>query len=130
MRNSKWFPFLLVFICTILISIAQVFYKTGVTYLELSFIGLITNWHIISGLALYGVGALFLIYALKRGDVTFLYPLVALGYVWVSLLSVYFFGETMNLIKWAGVLVIVVGISFIGYGGSSDVSLKYSGGVE
>ena len=36
---------------------------------------------------------------LKGGDLSILYPFVALTYIWVSLLSVKFLGEKMNLIK-------------------------------
>ena len=77
---------------------------------------LITNYHLFGGFALYGMGTILFIPALKGGDLSILYPFVALAYVWVSLLSVKFLGEKMNLMKWTGVALIIVGVSFIGIG--------------
>ena len=77
---------------------------------------LITNYHLMGGVALYGIGTVLFIPALKGGDLSVLYPFVSLIYVWVSLLSVKFLGEKMNLLKWIGVSLIIIGVSFIGIG--------------
>jgi len=77
---------------------------------------LITNYELLGGIALYAAGTLLFIPALKGGDLSVLYPFVALTYVWVSLLSVKFLGEKMNKFKWAGIALIIIGVSFIGFG--------------
>ena len=77
---------------------------------------LITNYNLFGGVALYALGTLLFIPALKGGDLSVLYPFVALSYVWVSLLSVKFLGEKMNKLKWIGILLIIIGVSFIGLG--------------
>lgn len=77
---------------------------------------LATNYHLFGGVALYATGTLLFIPALRGGDLSVLYPFVALSYVWVSLLSVKFLGEKMNNFKWGGILLIVIGVSFIGFG--------------
>ncbi len=77
---------------------------------------LMSNYHLFGGVFLYGLGTLLFIPALKGGDLSILYPFVALTYIWVSLLSVKFLGEKMNLIKWMGISLIIVGVSFIGIG--------------
>lgn len=77
---------------------------------------LITNYHLMGGVALYGVGTVLFIPALKGGDLSVLYPFVSLNYIWVSLLSVKFLGEKMNRLKWLGVTLIILGVSFIGLG--------------
>lgn len=77
---------------------------------------LFTNYHLFGGVALYAVGTLLFIPALKGGDLSVLYPFVALAYVWVSLLSVKFLGEKMNRLKWAGIALIIIGVTFIGFG--------------
>jgi uncharacterized membrane protein len=59
---------------------------------------------------------LLFIPALKGGDLSVLYPFVALAYIWVSLLSVKFLGEKMNKFKWLGIALIIIGVSFIGIG--------------
>jgi len=77
---------------------------------------LIRNYHLMGGIALYGIGTILFIPALKGGDLSILYPFVSLTYIWVSLLSVKFLGEKMNLFKWTGVGIIILGVSFIGIG--------------
>lgn len=121
---------ILMIFCTALTSFAQVFYKKGSETLSFDFIGIITNYDIIIGLTLYAIGAAIMIYAFKFGEVTVLYPIITLSYVWVSLLSVHFFNEVMNTFKWLGVIIIMVGIVFIGFGGKGSESLKYAEAVE
>lgn len=75
-----------------------------------------TNYHLFGGVALYGLGTMLFIPALKGGDLSVLYPFVALTYIWVSLLSVKFLGEKMNRMKWIGIALIILGVSFIGLG--------------
>ena len=77
---------------------------------------LLKNYNLFAGVALYAVGTLLFIPALKGGDLSDLYPFVAVTYIWVSLLSVRFLGEKMNRFKWIGIALIIVGVSFIGLG--------------
>ena len=77
---------------------------------------LATNYHLFGGVALYAIGTILFIPALKGGDLSVLYPFVALTYIWVSLLSVKFLGEKMNKFKWFGIALIIIGVSFIGIG--------------
>ena len=77
---------------------------------------LATNYHLFGGVALYAIGTMLFIPALKGGDLSVLYPFVALAYIWVSLLSVKFLGEKMNKFKWFGIALIITGVTFIGLG--------------
>lgn len=77
---------------------------------------LMKNYHLIGGFLLYGLGTILFIPALKGGSLSVLYPFVALAYVWVCLLSMKFLNERMNLYKWMGISLIIVGVSFIGMG--------------
>lgn len=77
---------------------------------------LTTNYHLFGGVALYAAGTLLFIPALKGGDLSVLYPFVSLAYIWVSLLSVKFLGEKMNKLKWLGIALIIIGVTFIGMG--------------
>ena len=84
---------------------------------KLSRIGsLITNYHLFGGVALYALGTLLFIPALKGGELSVLYPFVSLSYIWVSLLSVKFLGEKMNKFKWLGIALIIAGVTSIGLG--------------
>ena len=77
---------------------------------------LMTNYHLFGGVALYALGTLLFIPALRGGDLSVLYPFVSLSYIWVSILSMRFLGEKMNRMKWLGVFLIIIGVSFIGLG--------------
>ncbi|MBI2656863.1 EamA family transporter [Candidatus Woesearchaeota archaeon] len=77
---------------------------------------LATNYHLFGGVALYAIGTIIFIPALKGGDLSVLYPFVALSYIWVSLLSIKYLGEKMNKYKWVGIALIIIGVSFIGIG--------------
>jgi len=43
--------------------------------------------------------AFLLILALRDGELSMLYPIIALTSVWVNILSMYFFGDHMNFWK-------------------------------
>lgn len=77
---------------------------------------LATNYHLFGGAALYAIGTILFIPALKGGELSVLYPFIALVYIWVSLLSVKFLGEKMNKLKWFGIALIIIGVTFIGLG--------------
>ena len=46
----------------------------------------------------------------------FAFPLVSLSYVWVTLVSMKFLGEEMNIAKLVGISSIIVGVVLIGIG--------------
>ena len=101
---------------TLLTSIAQILYKLGVDKLEFDIISIITNYPIIIGIVLYVIGAGLMIISFRGGEVSVLYPIIATSYIWVSLLSSFFFNEIVNIIRWAGIFVIFIGITFVGLG--------------
>ena len=74
------------------------------------------NYPLFAGIIFYGLGTILFIPALKGGDLSVLYPFVALIYIWVSLLSVKFLGEKMSKFKWFGIALIILGVTFIGLG--------------
>lgn len=119
----------LMFFTTILTSSAQIFYKSGVEKVPFNLILMITNWQIILGVMLYVIGGVVMVTALKHGDVSTLYPIIATSYIWVSIGSSMFFNEIMNLWKWAGVFVIFFGVVLISYGSKSKESIAYTEGV-
>ena len=109
-----------VFITTLLIAVAQVFWKQGANKLTFDLVSLISNWQIWLGFVIYGVGAVILIVSLKYGELSTLYPVIALGYVWVSILASKYFGEEMNFIKWGGIVFIILGVILIGRGSEKN----------
>ncbi len=110
------------FCCTLIGAAAQVLIKSGANTLThptlwSTILAMLTNLHLITGYSLYGVSTVLLVMALRDGELSILYPVIALTYVWVSILSVAVFHETMNVLKVAGIAAIVAGVAVLGKGG-------------
>lgn len=110
--GTKWFAVILMVICTLFTSTAQIFYKFGAVNLPVIF----TNIPLITGLVLYGFGAIIFVTALKFGEVTVVYPIIATSYIWVALFSWIIFNDNMNFHKIFGISAIVAGITIISLG--------------
>ncbi len=108
---------LLVFACTVLGAAAQILMKVGMTHFKLDFFALATNYPLVAGYVLYGLNTVMLVLALKDGELSMLYPIIALTYVWVTLLSYLLLHEQPNLYKNVGIGIIVVGVGVLGRGG-------------
>jgi multidrug transporter EmrE-like cation transporter len=107
----------LVFACTILGAAAQILMKVGMTHFTPNLLAIVTNVPLIAGYVLYGINTLMLVLALKEGELSMLYPIIALTYVWVTLLSYTLLSEPPNLYKNAGIATIVIGVAVLGRGG-------------
>lgn len=109
----------LVFLCTLFGVTAQYFIKTsGMQMASFSVMALLTNLHLWVGLSLYGVSTGLLILALRDGELSLLYPVISLTYVWVTILSVLVFNEALNVYKVCGIGVICAGVALLGKGKS------------
>lgn len=108
---------LLVFSCTVLGAAAQILMKVGMTRFAPNLAAISTNFPLVAGYALYGINTLMLVLALREGELSMLYPIIALTYVWVTLLSYVLLHETPNLYKNVGIATIVLGVAVLGRGG-------------
>jgi len=108
----------LILIFTFLAATAQVMWKYGTIRLgeHPTLLTLINDVPLIGGLAVYGLGAILMIVALKHGELSVLYPLISLSYVWVAILSVLLFHESMAAPKIAGICIIMAGVATLGKG--------------
>jgi multidrug transporter EmrE-like cation transporter len=108
---------ILVFACTIVGTLAQLLMKSGMEHFRLDPVALITNVPLIAGYALYGINTVMLVMALREGELSVLYPIIALTYVWVTLASYVRLHEPPNLYKNIGVAAIIIGVVIIGRAG-------------
>lgn len=108
---------LLVFTCTVLGAAAQLLMKVGMSHFQPTLPALLTNYPLIAGYMLYAISAALLVLALRDGELSMLYPIIALTYVWVTLLSYLVLREPPNLWKNVGIATIVVGVAVLGRGG-------------
>ena len=77
----------------------------------------ILNPYLYLGGLSYAAGLFFMLKALRRGELTVVYPVLATSFIWVSILSPIFFeSDFMTIQKWIGVLIIIVGVSLVGKG--------------
>jgi len=111
-------PVALVFCCTILGAAAQVLMKTGANHMAgPGLLNMATNLPLMCGYCLYGISTLLLVVALKDGELSLLYPVIALTYVWVTVLSFVLFHDDFNPWKLLGIVFIVAGVAVLGRGG-------------
>jgi drug/metabolite transporter (DMT)-like permease len=103
--------------CTVLNAVAQILFKLAVRNLVPTPLGLLTNLPLIGGLACYGLFMIAMVLALREGELSMLYPIIALSYVWVTLLSYTLLKEPPNLFKNLGITTIVIGVAVLGRGG-------------
>jgi multidrug transporter EmrE-like cation transporter len=108
---------LLVLACTVLGAAAQILMKIGMTHFSPQPIALLTNVPLVAGYTLYGINTVMLVLALRDGELSMLYPIIALTYVWVTLLSYFVLSEKPNLYKNVGIAIIVTGVAVLGRGG-------------
>jgi uncharacterized membrane protein len=91
--------------------------KVGMAHFSPQPMALLTNVPLVAGYALYGINTLMLVLALKDGELSMLYPIIALTYVWVTLLSYLVLAEKPNIYKNVGIATIVIGVAVLGRGG-------------
>ncbi len=97
--------------------VGSIFIKKGAAAFTIQkFWLLFKNKFLFWGLILYAFSIVPYLLALRMEEVSVLYPMVSLSYIWVMLLSVKFLRERMNTYKWLGLLAIIVGVVLIGLG--------------
>jgi multidrug transporter EmrE-like cation transporter len=122
--------FLLVFLCTLIGALAQMLMKVGAGQLTIHVtlpdvlhdpllvvsygLAIVSNPRLFAGYALYGVNTFLMSAALKGRELSRIYPIIALTFVWVTILSVVELGERLNAFRIAGIILIVGGVSVLG----------------
>lgn len=72
-----------------------------------------TNWHFAACGLCYGAGSILWFYIIKHFPFSMAYPMVSLSYVFGMIAAVIFFDETVDVVKWVGVLCIMLGCYLI-----------------
>ena len=71
------------------------------------------------GFSCFGVSSILWLVVISRWELSYAYPLVALGYVLAILYGTFLLQETLTLPKIAGSVLILAGISVLGLWGQS-----------
>lgn len=98
----------------ILILFASLFTTIGQYFWKIS--GMNSMLYIIIGFLFYGIGAVGMIVAFKYGSFSVIHPLMSMSYVFTVLVGYYFLNEIINFEKIVGLIIIMLGIVFIGVG--------------
>ena len=110
----------LIVLSTISGAVAQILLRFGADAIEgADLIGIITNVPLIGGYACLAMNVVLVVLAFRGGQLSILYPIVALTFVWVTILSPMYFPDEIDTSKIAGLTLIVAGVSFIGAGSRS-----------
>ncbi len=114
---------LLALFCTLIVSVAQILLKKASTTFSLApsqILQQFSNYPLVIGVALYIIGAFFFVKAFRLGDLSVIYPVMASGYVVVTILSVFFLQEVIVFQKWIGMAFITFGVILIGRSGGKQ----------
>jgi drug/metabolite transporter (DMT)-like permease len=122
--EKTMFALTLVLICVLAGAAGQIFWKEGMSGLgRINGMGdllqlktawdIFTNKYIIIGLFLYAMSVFLWLGAMSTLDVSFMYPLLSLGYVVTTILAIIFIGENITLIRWAGIAFVIAGCFLI-----------------
>ncbi|HWC97212.1 MAG TPA: hypothetical protein VG456_10690 [Candidatus Sulfopaludibacter sp.] len=106
---------LLVFCASVVGSFGAVFLKLGAAQLTNSVWSLI-NARLALGVSLFLGSSVFYGLGIRGGQLSVLYPMVSLGYIWTLLWARIFFKEAFTAQKFIGLGLILLGVCFVGMG--------------
>lgn len=108
-----WKVLLLAALAAFIGSIGQLEFKRGADNLQFDIKLLLTNYHLIFALGLYALSTVVYVYALSKEQLFLVYPIIATSYIWTLFLSKIVLKEPVGLTSWAGVFLILLGVSVI-----------------
>jgi drug/metabolite transporter (DMT)-like permease len=73
------------------------------------------NPQILLGVFFEALFFLCLVILMSKSDISFLWPLTALSFVFATFAAIIFLGESVSPVRWIGVILIVIGAAFISY---------------
>ena len=127
-NNNNWrkemFALTLVAICIIFGAFGQISMKNGMSQIEKidgvsqftnisTIFNIFFNLYVIVGLLLYMISAFLWLGALSSLNVSYIYPLLSLGYVITAIFATIFLHEHISLTRWGGIFTIVIGCVLI-----------------
>ena len=112
-KTMDWKILLITAVAAFIGSIGQLEFKNGANNLQWDIKMLLTNYHLIIAVSVYALSTVLYVYALSKGSLSILYPIIATSYIWTMLFSKIFLKEQVGLWSWAGVFFILLGVALI-----------------
>lgn len=101
----------------VFLAAGQMLWKLGMTKTDgFNLVSIVLNPYIIIGVALYGLATLLWLYVLSKEELSLVYPLQSITYVLGTLLAIFVFRENVSLLRWLGVVTIIVGAILVARG--------------
>ena len=94
-------------------SCGAVLLKGGAIRIERNLKSVMANWRLGAGIVTYVLSSLFFVRGLKEGELSILYPMVAVGYVFSLPLSKVFFNEPLTKHKIVALGLILAGVALL-----------------
>lgn len=113
--NTPISSMLLVLFASFIGSFGAVFLKVGAGRLNGNLRNIL-NIHLALGVGFFLLSSVFFVMGLRHGELSVLYPMVALGYVWTLFWSRIFFHEALTRQKFMGLGLVLIGVFFVGLG--------------
>jgi len=112
--STPFSSILLVLFGAVVGSFGAVFLKLGAVRLT----GLMSmlNWRLALGVGLYLGSSVFYGLGIRHGQLSVLFPMVAVGYIWTVLWSRLFFHEQFTRSKMLGLGMVLAGVVLVGLG--------------
>ena len=115
MSGTPLSSMLLMLVASIIGSFGAVLLKLGAGELNKGFRHIL-NIRLAAGVAVYLVSWYFFVLGIRHGELSVLYPMVSLGYIWTLLWARLFFKEEFTRQKFLGLALILLGVFFVGLG--------------
>lgn len=112
-KAVDWKIILITAVAAFIGSIGQLEFKNGANNLQWDIKMLLTNYHLIIAVSVYALSTVLYVYALSKGSLSILYPVIATSYIWTMFFSKIFLKEQVGLTSWVGVFFILLGVALI-----------------
>lgn len=103
----------LVVVSSIIGAFGGFIFKLASEKLRLNVFSILKNYKLILGFVLFGLSSAIYISALKMEALNILYPISSLTYIWSSIIAWKFLDEKLNMYKWTGIILIILGAILI-----------------
>ena len=103
-----------VVVSALLNALGQTFFKAArLAHSEASLLSLFTQPEVWGGFAVYGFSSVCWLWVLARAPLSFAYPILSLTFPIVVGVSAILFAETILPVRWIGVGMITLGVSYL-----------------
>jgi drug/metabolite transporter (DMT)-like permease len=90
----------------------------------------VRNPYVFAGVVLLAVFFFLYLAALSWGDISYVMPLTAMSFIFVALMAKFALKEDVSVYRWAGTLLIVIGIAFVVLDDSSTKTGEFTGNED